>query len=213
VANWLCRVESEMKHTISFSISYYKSISLRRNRIYRFWVPDTELYSSNLYDFFFLGLYSKVEILMPSNPRPGENPADIVDGTRKRKASERSTFTSDVVDHKKTKVTTATAATAKKGPVTKNATAIVTKSTEFLKKAFMKKNKLKPGKSFVPQLRKHTYWMSLVTSQPADTASMATTSRSSTASSRRRSVEALVAKSADFLKKTFTKPTKNKSRK
>jgi hypothetical protein len=31
-----------------------------------------------------------ISALMPPKARPGEDPADIVDGTRKRKASERS---------------------------------------------------------------------------------------------------------------------------
>jgi len=71
---------------------------------------------------------------MPSNARPGENPADIIDGVRKRKASERSTLANDLtpVEPKKAKVTT----TGKNKPVAKKAATIAAKSAEFLKKAF-----------------------------------------------------------------------------
>jgi len=62
---------------------------------------------------------------MPPSARPGENPADIIDGTRKRKASEHLTLAKDLspIEPKKAKVT---AATGKK-----KAAAIVAKSAEF----------------------------------------------------------------------------------
>ena len=43
---------------------------------------------------------------MPPNTRPGEDPADIVDGTRKRKATERSMLAKDLaIGPKKLKAT------------------------------------------------------------------------------------------------------------
>ena len=47
---------------------------------------------------------------MPPNARPGEDPADIVDGTRKWKPSERSILGNNLaqVEPKKAKVTTTT---------------------------------------------------------------------------------------------------------
>jgi hypothetical protein len=67
---------------------------------------------------------------MPPNTRPGENPADIVNGARKRKASERSILAKDLaaVGRKKAKETTST---GKKRPVTKKTTTTVV----FLKKS------------------------------------------------------------------------------
>ena len=78
-------------------------------------------------------------------PRPGENPADIVDGTRKWKASEHSTLAKDLspIEPKRVKVT---ATTGKKKPVVKKAAAIVTKSAKFLKKVFIKPKKKKSCK-------------------------------------------------------------------
>jgi len=70
--------------------------------------------------------------------RPGENPADIVNGARKRKASERSTANNAAgVNPKKARAAmAATAATAgKKKPVTKKTTTTVVKSTVFLKES------------------------------------------------------------------------------
>jgi len=81
-----------------------------------------------------LGLPVPPTTPMPPNPRPGENPADIVDGARKRKASERSILANDpaAVGPKKAKTTMAT---GKKKPVTKKTTTTVVKSTVFLKES------------------------------------------------------------------------------
>jgi hypothetical protein len=61
---------------------------------------------------------------MPLNARPGEDPTDIIDGTRKRKPSERSILGNDLaqVEPKKAKVTTATG--KKKPLVIRAATAL-----------------------------------------------------------------------------------------
>ena len=70
---------------------------------------------------------------MPPNTRPGEDPADIVDGTRKRKATERSMLAKDLaIGPKKLN---ATIITGKKKPVTKKTTTTVVKSTVFLKES------------------------------------------------------------------------------
>jgi hypothetical protein len=66
-----------------------------------------------------------------TNTKPGENPADIVDGARKRKASERSILAKDLG----TKKARATASAGKKKPVTKRTTTTVVKSTVFLQKS------------------------------------------------------------------------------
>ncbi|KAH9018650.1 hypothetical protein EDB85DRAFT_1897082 [Lactarius pseudohatsudake] len=68
------------------------------------------------------------------NPRPGENPADIVTGVRKRKASERSVLASDLppTGPKRPKATTATGA---KRPVAIKVT--VAKSSSSLENAFL----------------------------------------------------------------------------
>jgi hypothetical protein len=68
---------------------------------------------------------------MPTITRPGENPADIIDGARKRKASERSILAASVGPKK----ARATAATGKKKPVTKKTTTTVVKSTVFWKES------------------------------------------------------------------------------
>jgi len=65
---------------------------------------------------------------MSTNSRPGENPADIIDGTRKRKPSERSMLANDLTP-KKLKTTT----TDKKQPVAKKAATMVAKSAAFAK--------------------------------------------------------------------------------
>jgi|HubBroStandDraft_1064217.scaffolds.fasta_scaffold578301_2 hypothetical protein len=66
---------------------------------------------------------------MPPNARPGENPADIIDGTRKRKASERSILSKNPahIGPKKAKVTTTT---GKKKQTAKKACTKLTQSTD-----------------------------------------------------------------------------------
>ncbi|KAH9034911.1 hypothetical protein EDB85DRAFT_2144118 [Lactarius pseudohatsudake] len=99
------------------------------------------------------------------NPRPGENPADIVTGARKRKASERSVLASDLppTGPKRPKVTTATGA---KRPVAIKVTAA--KSSSSLENAFS-------GRARVASRN----------GPPSTT----TTSRSSTVGSLRHSIE------------------------
>jgi hypothetical protein len=70
---------------------------------------------------------------MHPNTRPGENPADIVDGVHKQKALECLILAKDVVvGPKKAK---ATIVPSKKKPVTKKITTTVVKSTVFLKES------------------------------------------------------------------------------
>lgn len=69
------------------------------------------------------------------NTRPGENPADIVDGARKRKATERSILAKDLaaVESKKVRLTIGSA--GKKKPVSKKTTTTVVKSMVVLKES------------------------------------------------------------------------------
>jgi hypothetical protein len=69
----------------------------------------------------------------PNATKPGENPEDIIKGTRKRKASERSMLATGLagLGPKKLK---ATLAAGKKKPVRKTTTTVV-KSTVFLKES------------------------------------------------------------------------------
>jgi hypothetical protein len=78
-------------------------------------------------------------IVMFPNARPGENPADIIDGTSKWKASECSMLAKDLAP-KKAKVTTAT---DKTNPIVKKAATMMVKSAELVKKVFtrMKQNR------------------------------------------------------------------------
>jgi hypothetical protein len=70
------------------------------------------------------------------NAKPGENPADIVDGTRKRKATECLILAKDLaaVESKKVRLTTGSSA-GKKKPVSKKTTTTVVKSTVVLKES------------------------------------------------------------------------------
>ena len=70
------------------------------------------------------------------NTRPGENPADIVDGAHKRKATERSILAKDLaaVESKKVWLTIGTSA-GKKKPVSKKTTTTVVKSMVVLKES------------------------------------------------------------------------------
>jgi hypothetical protein len=76
---------------------------------------------------------------MSPNARPSENPVDIIDGSCKRKPSERSVLGNDVaiVQPKKAKVTTAT---GKEKPLVIRAATVVAKSAE---KSFRKLTKSK----------------------------------------------------------------------
>jgi len=65
---------------------------------------------------------------MSTNSRPGENPVDIIDGTRKQKPLEHSMLANDLTP-KKLKTTT----TNKKQPVAKKAATMVAKSVAFAK--------------------------------------------------------------------------------
>jgi hypothetical protein len=67
---------------------------------------------------------------MPPNSRPGEDPTDIIDGTRKWKASERSILAKDLAAAGPKKIKT-----GKKKPVTKKTTTTVVKSTVFMKES------------------------------------------------------------------------------
>jgi hypothetical protein len=68
----------------------------------------------------------------PDLDRPGENPADIVDGARKRKATECSIVAKPHVESKRARLAIAT---GKKRPVAKRTTTTVVKSTVVLKKS------------------------------------------------------------------------------
>jgi hypothetical protein len=69
------------------------------------------------------------------NTRPGENPADIVDGTRKRKATERLILAKDLAAAESKKVRLMTGNAGKKKPISKKTTTTVVQSMVVLKES------------------------------------------------------------------------------
>jgi hypothetical protein len=130
------------------------------------------------------------------NFKPGKNPADILNGTRKRKASERSRLANDLTltEPKKAKTTRTT---GQKKPVAKKAASVgmTMKPTASLNEALTRPMKNMFCKFLFMRIKKFlTYLLSQVTPQPTDAQGsesgsvVAKSGRSSTTSSLRHSV-------------------------